>query len=75
MERILRGVQSFNTAWTGSLLRKFVDQTWALESMPAGLYGTCYVLTKLDKYHVKTLVAEDGEAVMRCLQDVRCMER
>jgi hypothetical protein len=26
------------------------------------------------KYHVKTLVNEDGEAVVRRLQDVRCME-
>jgi hypothetical protein len=29
---------------------------------------------KSDKYPVKTLVAEDGEAVVRRLQDVRCME-
>jgi hypothetical protein len=37
MERILRGVQSFNTARTGSLLRKFLEQTRALESMPVGM--------------------------------------
>jgi hypothetical protein len=36
--------------------------------------GTCYVPTKLDKYPVKTLVTEDGEAVVRRLQDVWCME-
>jgi hypothetical protein len=30
--------------------------------------------TKLDKYPVKTLVTEDGEAVVRRLQDVRYME-
>jgi hypothetical protein len=32
------------------------------------------VPTKSDKYHVKTLVTEDGGAVVRCLQDVRCVE-
>jgi hypothetical protein len=37
MERSLRGVQSFNTAQTGSLLRKFIEQTRALESMPVGV--------------------------------------
>jgi hypothetical protein len=37
--------------------------------------GTCYVPMKLDKYPVKTLVTEDGEAVARRLQDARCMER
>jgi hypothetical protein len=33
IERSLRGVQSFNTARTVSLLRKFLEQTRALESM------------------------------------------
>jgi hypothetical protein len=37
MERSLRGVQSFNTARTGSLLRKFLEQTRALESMPVSM--------------------------------------
>jgi hypothetical protein len=37
MERSLRGVQSFNTAQTGSLLRKFLEQTRALKSMPVGM--------------------------------------
>jgi hypothetical protein len=37
MERILRGVKSFNTARTESLLRKFLEQTRALESMPVGM--------------------------------------
>jgi hypothetical protein len=37
MERSLRGVKSFNTAWTGSLLHKFLEQTRALESMPVGM--------------------------------------
>jgi hypothetical protein len=37
MERRLRGVQSFNTARIGSLLRKFLEQTRALESMPVGM--------------------------------------
>jgi hypothetical protein len=32
------------------------------------------VPTKSDKYPVKTLVTEDGEAVVRRLRDVRCME-
>jgi hypothetical protein len=32
------------------------------------------VPTKSDKYPVKTLVTEDGEAVVRRLQDVRCIE-
>jgi hypothetical protein len=32
------------------------------------------VPTKSDKYPVKTLVTEDGEAVVRRIQDVRCME-
>jgi hypothetical protein len=36
--------------------------------------GTYYVQMKLDKYPVKTLATEDGEAVLRCLQDVQCME-
>jgi hypothetical protein len=36
--------------------------------------GTCYVSTKLEEYPVKTLVTEDGEAVVRRLQYVRCME-
>jgi hypothetical protein len=35
MERILRGMQSFNTSRTGSLLRKFLEQARALESMPS----------------------------------------
>jgi hypothetical protein len=30
-------VQSFNTARTGSLLRKFLEQTMALESMLVGM--------------------------------------
>jgi hypothetical protein len=33
----MRRVQSFNTARTGSLLRKFLEQTRALESMPVGM--------------------------------------
>jgi hypothetical protein len=37
MERSLRGVQSFNTARTGSLLCKFLEQTRALESMSVGM--------------------------------------
>jgi hypothetical protein len=37
MEKSLRGVQSLNTARMGSLLRKFLEQTRALESMPAGV--------------------------------------
>jgi hypothetical protein len=32
------------------------------------------VPTKSDKYPMKTLVTEDGEAVVWQLQDVRCME-
>jgi hypothetical protein len=36
MERSLRGVQSFNTAWTGNPLREFLKQTRALESTPLG---------------------------------------
>jgi hypothetical protein len=34
MERSLRGVQSLNTVRMGSLLRKFLEQMRALESMP-----------------------------------------
>jgi hypothetical protein len=37
MERSPRGVQSFNTARTGSLLRKFLEQTRALKSIPVGM--------------------------------------
>jgi hypothetical protein len=37
VERSMRGMQSFNTSWTGSLLRKFLEQTRALESMPSGM--------------------------------------
>jgi hypothetical protein len=37
MERILRGMQSFNTSRTGSLLRKFLEPARALESMPSGM--------------------------------------
>jgi hypothetical protein len=37
MERSLCGVQSFNTARVGSHLRKFLEQTRALESMPVGM--------------------------------------
>jgi hypothetical protein len=37
MEMSLRGVQSFNTSGTGILLRKFLEQMRALESMPFGM--------------------------------------
>jgi hypothetical protein len=37
MERSLRGMQSFKTSQTGSLLRKFLEQARALESMPSGM--------------------------------------
>jgi hypothetical protein len=37
MERSLRGMQSFNTSRTGSLLRKFLEQAGVLESMPIGM--------------------------------------
>jgi hypothetical protein len=37
MDRSLRGMQSFNTSRTGSLLRKFLEQARALESMPSGM--------------------------------------
>jgi hypothetical protein len=37
MERSLRGMQSFNTSRTGSLLRKFLEQARVLESMPSGM--------------------------------------
>jgi hypothetical protein len=36
--------------------------------------GTCYVPTKSDNYPVKILVTEDGEAVVRRIQDGRCTE-
>jgi hypothetical protein len=36
-ERILRGMRSFNTSRMGSLLRKFLEQVRALESMPTGM--------------------------------------
>jgi hypothetical protein len=53
---------SFNTARTGNLLRKFIEQMRALESMRV---GTCHIPMKSDKYPVKTLVMEDGEAVVK----------
>jgi hypothetical protein len=37
MEKSLFGVQLFNTARTGSILRKFFEQTRALESMSVGI--------------------------------------
>jgi hypothetical protein len=37
MERSLRGMQSFTSSRTGSLLRKFLEQARALESMPSGM--------------------------------------
>jgi hypothetical protein len=37
MERSLRGMPLFNTARTGSLLPKFLEQMRALESMPVGM--------------------------------------
>jgi hypothetical protein len=36
-ERSIRGVQSFNTARTGCLLRKFLEQTRALKSILVGM--------------------------------------
>jgi hypothetical protein len=37
IDRSLRGIESFNTSRTRSLLKKFLEQVRGLESMPSGM--------------------------------------
>jgi hypothetical protein len=75
MEMRLYGVQSFNNDRTGSLLHKFLEQMRALQSMPVGMVQHLLRADEVGQVlYVKTLVTEDGEAVVRRLQDVRYME-